>query len=99
MDKIHTRPDSGGSLQELFHTLFNFLSVAILVRTQRRRGKASQEGFHGLLVFSGEFPPFFGGKLLTKRSKKFFTPSCFFQPGWDRDPAIVCDDPLRLRES
>jgi hypothetical protein len=86
-------------LQELFHTLFNSLSVAILVRTQRRRVKPLQEGFHGLLVFSGEFPPAFVRKLQTKRSKKFFTPRCFLQPGWDREPAIVCDDALRLRES
>jgi hypothetical protein len=81
MDKIHTRPTRGKSLQELFHTLFNFLSVAILVRTQRRRGKPLQEGFHGMLVFSGEFPPSSGGKLLTKRSKKFFTPSYFSRQG------------------
>jgi len=81
MDVINSRPDRGESLQELFHTLFNFLSVAILLRTQRRRGKPLQEGFHALLVFSGEFPPSLGGRLQTKRSKKFFTPSCFFQPG------------------
>lgn len=63
MDKIHTRPDRGESLQDLFHTLFNFLSMAILVRTQRLRGKPLQDGFHGFLVFSGGFPPSFGGEL------------------------------------
>ena len=39
MDAINSRPDRGKPLRELFHTLFNSLSVAILVRTQRRRGK------------------------------------------------------------
>ena len=48
MYKVHTRPDHGESLQELFHSLFDFLARAIPVRLQRRRGKSLREGSHGL---------------------------------------------------
>ena len=66
MDVINSRPDGGKSLQELFHTLFNFLTLAIQVRVQRQRCERLLDGFRALLVFSGEFTPSFWGETFDK---------------------------------
>ena len=51
MNVSRPRPDRGESLQELFHSLLNFLALAILCRTRRRRCERSQAGFRALLFF------------------------------------------------
>ena len=62
-DVIHSRAGRGKPLRELFHTLFNFLTLDIKVRIHRRRCERLLDGFRALLVFSAEFPRSLRGKL------------------------------------